>query len=265
MTFHLLYLERFSIRDKKAGLTEPSGLALTAEGNGFWTVSDDTKGVFRLDLKGKVQAHLDFGVKKTGFEGITLGPEKNELLAVREESNEFYRIDLEKKLVTKKKKLKKMAAFSTIEAQFASGSGNKGLEGLTWNAKTASYFVLKEGRPGLLIEVSTDLETVLSHQTLDQGRGFESCGHRSQEIDFSGLCYDAEREAFWIVSDQMQRLYLYDGARGKVLASAPLLYNKDGTKKAVEKAEGVIYDPNRKRIFIASDKEARIYVFGVKT
>ena len=42
------------IRDPGLGMNEPSGLMLNANGSALYTVRDDTKAIFRLDLKGRV-------------------------------------------------------------------------------------------------------------------------------------------------------------------------------------------------------------------
>ncbi len=49
MSFNLTYLDRHDIRDEDEGLNEPSGLVQSDQDDGFWTVSDDTKKVFKLD------------------------------------------------------------------------------------------------------------------------------------------------------------------------------------------------------------------------
>ena len=54
MSFSLTYLDRQDIKDEDEGLSEPSGLALSNGHDGFWTVSDDTKKVFKLDREGSV-------------------------------------------------------------------------------------------------------------------------------------------------------------------------------------------------------------------
>ena len=47
-------LEHIPIRDVSSGLNEPSGLALNRSGSKLYTVSDDTKIIFNLDLQGKI-------------------------------------------------------------------------------------------------------------------------------------------------------------------------------------------------------------------
>jgi hypothetical protein len=53
-------LSRHRIRDPGLGLNEPSGLTLNADGSALYTVSDDTKAIFRLDLQGRVSVSDTF-------------------------------------------------------------------------------------------------------------------------------------------------------------------------------------------------------------
>ena len=53
-SMRLELLSRHLIRDPALGLNEPSGLALNRDGSALYTVGDDTKAIFRLDLKGGV-------------------------------------------------------------------------------------------------------------------------------------------------------------------------------------------------------------------
>ena len=50
----LTLIAQHRILDRAAGLNEPSGLTLNADGSALYTVSDDTKAIFKLDLKGRL-------------------------------------------------------------------------------------------------------------------------------------------------------------------------------------------------------------------
>ena len=56
-------LEHHSIKDAASGLNEPSGLALSRQGSSLYTVSDDTKIIFNLDLQGKIIPHSSSTLK----------------------------------------------------------------------------------------------------------------------------------------------------------------------------------------------------------
>ena len=164
MNFNLTYLDRKNITDEDEGLEEPSGLAIEPGDDGFWTVSDDTKKIFKLDSEGDVDKDESFEIPVKGLEGITLDSTGEFLLTVKEESNEIIKIEIAAREVVAARPLSGMEGFDTI-APFFDGEGeNKGLEGITWNADTGTLFVLKEGKPGLLIEVSPDLDEGLGHE-----------------------------------------------------------------------------------------------------
>ena len=50
----LTLISQHRILDRAAGLNEPSGLTLNADDSALYTVSDDTKAIFKLDLKGRL-------------------------------------------------------------------------------------------------------------------------------------------------------------------------------------------------------------------
>ena len=264
MSFSLTYLDRHKIEDRGEGLTEPSGLVLAGGHAGFWTVSDDTKKIFKLDRNGDVEAGGSFEIPVKGLEGITLDRSGEFLIAVKEETNEVLRIEIATQEIAERKKLADMAGYDAIAPFFAGGGQNKGLEGVTWNGHSDTIFAVKEGKPGLLVEVSADLQRIEGHRVLNETNGFRDTNLSADDIDFSGLCYDTTRKAVWIVSDKAKRVFLYDWASNRVVQSAPLGYGKDGAYEEVEKAEGIAVDPAANRLYVVSDEEARIYIFDVR-
>lgn len=259
----LVYIDRFDIKNKDEGLREPSGLTLTAAGDALWTVSDDEKKVFQLTLQGKLQKAQSFKFTAKGLEGIALDPTGAFLLTVKEEDNELFLINVNTHKVVQQKRLADLQGYAQVAADFANSDKNKGLEGVTWNSGANTIFVLKEGEPGLLLELSADLSKILAHKRLNRQNGFVDNDVSDAKLDFSGLFYDATRRNFWIVSDQGQRLFLYDWAANRVVESIPLAYSRNGRTQEIEKAEGVAFDPAASRLYVVSDAEARLYVFEV--
>ena len=264
MSFSLTYLDCYDIKDENEGLREPSGLLLSPGQDGFWTVCDEEKKVFKLDWEGRVESGQSFEIPVEGLEGITLDPTGEFLLAAKEETNAIVRIEIATREAEKPRPLAEMTGFGAIAAYFQGDDDNKGLEGITWNTHSNTVFVVKERDPGLLIEVSADLTTIVSDRVLNQDSGFVDTNLGSEKIDFSGLCYDATRKAFWIVSDDAKRVYLYDWTANRVVQSAPLGYGEDGNYREVEQAEGIAVDPRANRLYAVSDKEAQLYVFDVR-
>lgn len=261
--FGLTFLNRFKIKNKKAGLTEPSGLVLARGGKGFWTIGDETKRVFRLTAGGALLPDEAIDMPKKGLEDITIDPAGKNLYVAREKKNEIFKLDIKARQVVGRQKLNDMRGYCAIAHYFASSSGNKGLEGLTWNDSTGSFFALKEGNPALLIEVSPGLRSIRNHTVLDARKGFVDPTSPGRKVDCSGICCDPAGAAFWIVSDQARRVYHYELRTGRVSHSAVLSYSRNGRYGEIEKAEGVAYDARSNRLFVVSDAEARIYTYAV--
>ncbi len=264
ISLSLTYLERLKIKNKSEGLYEPSGVTLSQQENALWTFGDDTKKIFKLALDGKLMKDKSFKIPEKGLEGICLDPTGQFLFAIKEETNEIMKIKIDTEKVTERNFLKETIGYDTIASFFTNSGGNKGLEGIAWNDKTGTIFVLKEGAPGLLIEVSADLQNIRSYKLLNENNGFYDTHLNSEDIDFSGICYDLNRNCFWIVSDKAKRLFLYNWEVNNVTQSFKLGYSKKGEYCEIEKAEGVTIDRNSNRLYIVSDKEAMLYVFDIR-
>jgi uncharacterized protein YjiK len=261
----LVLVDHFDIKNKREGLDEPSGLALSLDKSALWTISDDTNKVFKLDLEGRVDQSFD--ISESGLEGIALDPTGELLLAVKEESNEILRLKIETGNVIERKSLAAMEDYESIAGYFADDpTENKGLEGIAWNDQTGTIFVLKEGIPGLLIEISADFKAIQSHKLLDREKGFTGAELDDDPIDFSGICYDHGRDSFWIVSDKARRLFLYELARDEITQNVPLSDSLDGGNQRIKKAEGVAFDPESSRLYVVRDikKLPRLYVFEIR-
>ena len=87
-------LEHHPIRDAISGLNEPSGLALDRQGTSLYTISDDTKIIFNLDLQGKIIPDSSFHINVKDLEGLALTADDKTILAVQEESNSIIRFDI---------------------------------------------------------------------------------------------------------------------------------------------------------------------------
>lgn len=262
-TLRLVYIERHNIENKEEGLREPSGLALSSAGDALWTVSDDEEKIFQLSLNGEIITAQSFRIPDKGLEGIALDPTGAFLLVVQEEENELILVDVATHEVVQRKRLRDMLGYDQVAADFASGDSNKGLEGVSWHGDSNTIFVLKEGEPGLLLELSADLSQILNHRRLDRQNGFRDSDTADAELDFSGLFYDASRRNFWIVSDRGRRLFLYDWEANRVLQSMSLAYGQNRDDE-IDKAEGVAFDSSTNRLYVVSDAETRLYVFEVQ-
>ena len=87
-------LEHHPIRDAASGLNEPSGLALDRQGTSLYTVSDDTKIIFNLDLQGRIIPNSSFLINVKDLEGLAVTADDKTILAVQEESNSIIQFDI---------------------------------------------------------------------------------------------------------------------------------------------------------------------------
>ena len=258
----LTYVNHFKIADKVEGLNEPSGLALSYEGDALWTISDDTKKIFKLSFDGGLRKDEIFQISDKELEGIALDPTGEFLFAVKEETNEIIKIKISTQKVVDRRRLAEMSSYDSIAHYFDSSGANKGLEGITYHSE-GTIFVIKEGIPGLLIEVSSELTAVRSHQRLSSENGFFDVKVAEEKLDFSGICYDQTRDYFWIISDKAKRLFLYNWNINKVIKSFKLGYEKNGKYRKIKKVEGVAIDSKANHLYLVSDKEARLYIFDI--
>ncbi len=211
------------IYQAKLDVHEPSGLAISLNGNRLWTVSDRKKRVYQLDLQGNVLKKLP----KTQFdlEGITTTENENELWIIGERKRQLIQID------TLGNEIRRMK----IDLP---GSKNEGLEGIAWNSKEKAFYLLNEKKPGALIK-------------LDHHFSIEKKYVLDVASDYSGLFYDAVLDKFWIASDESRLLMLWSPQLGVERTFSP----------GINKAEGVAVDARRKRIYIVSDAENALFVF----
>jgi len=259
----LKLIDEHRILDEAAGLNEPSGLTLNADGSALYTVSDDTKAVFKLDLKGRLSITGSFFVGVDDLEGIAISADGQQLLMVQEETNSIITIDLESRRELSRRPLAGMENYDTISDYFPDPPDNKGLEGITVNTRNNHVFVVKEGRPGVLIEVSADQHSVLGSRLLSAENGFNHPKIGQDKLDFSGLSYDSSRDTIWITSDKGQCLFHYDWNHNKVLQRLDLSVEHNGKAKPIRKSEGVAIDPERRRLYVVSERDGRLYVYKI--
>ena len=260
-SMRLELLSRHRIRDPGLGLNEPSGLTLNRDGSALYTVSDDTKAIFRLDLQGTVSVSDSFFIGLDNLEGIAIRRDDSELLVVQEESNSVVVVDLNSRKERYRRPLSAMTNFDTIAHHFPDPPDNNGLEGITVNTRNNHVVVVKECQPGLLIELDSSLTTILSTRVLQPSQGFIHPELEAEKLDFSGLSYDRSNDTFWIVSDKGRCLFQYDWTGDTVLQRLNLTISSGDKPKRIRKPEGVAFDPVQKRMYVVSDRDADLYVF----
>ena len=259
--FRLELISRHRIKDTGFGLNEPSGLTLNADSTALYTVSDDTKAIYCIDLEGQVLTSESFFVSVSDLEGLALSGGGQKLFAVQEDSNTLISVDVASRRKLQHHPLAEMANYASVAMHFPAEPDNKGLEGFTVNSTNQHVFVVKESRPGLLIELDPECSAILSSRLLSQANGFSHPKLGPRRLDFSSLSYDSQRDTLWIASDQGQCLFHYDWNGDQVLQRLDLMLEPEGKSKCVRKAEGIAVDSERGRVYVVSDRDAELYVF----
>ena len=251
------------ILDKGAGLNEPSGLTLNTDGTALYTVSDDTKAIFKLDLKGRLRISESFFIGVDDLEGIAISADGSRLLAVQEDTNSIITVAIASRKEISSRPLAAMENYGLVAHHFPDPPDNKGLEGITVNTRNNHVFVVKEGRPGVLIEISPDLGAIIAARLLTTTNGFDHPRVGPDKLDFSGLSHDSTRDTLWITSDKGQCLFHYDWSTDQVLQRLDLNLESDQKPAKIRKSEGVAFDPVKRRLYVVSERDAQLYVFRV--
>ena len=254
-------LEHHPIRDAASGLNEPSGLALDRQGTSLYTVSDDTKIIFNLDLQGRIIPDSSFLINIKDLEGVAVTADGKMILAVQEESNSIIQFDIISRKEIQQIPLRTLKNYDQIAVYFNHKNQNKGLEGITINFNNNHIFVVKEGEPGLLIELDSKCETIINHCKLNEKHGFKHPRIKSEKLDYSGLSYDYTSDTIWITSDKGECLFHFNFDDKQVLNRLDLPRESDTQSKRVAKSEGIAFDPNNQRLYIVSERDCELYIY----
>ena len=203
---------------------EPSGLTLTSEQNGFWTVSDEDSSLYKLDSYGMIIKKI----KVNGFdlEGITV-IDGATLAIVLERTREVVILD------TAGTELKRVKIN-------LDGELNLGLEGITYNENTKHFYIVNEKDPPLIIELDGDLNEV-RRDTIKFA------------ADVSGIFYDENDNMLWILSDEDQMVVKTDLELNIITKF----------KLSVIQPEGITVNSTGDRMYIISDREEKLSVYKI--
>ena len=254
-------LEHHPIKDTASGLNQPSGLTVNRQGSSLYTVSDDTKIIFNLDLEGRIIPDSSFLVDVKDLEGLAVTADDKTILAVQEQSNSIIHFDIASRKEFQRTPLATLNNYDQISTYFNRRNQNKGLEGITINFNNNHIFVVKEGDPGLLIELDSECKTIISFCKLSDKYGFKHPRINFEKLDFSGLSYDHSRDTIWITSDKGECLFNFDWNKKKVLNRLDLPRDPQIQSKRVAKPEGIAFDPINQRLYIVSERECELYIY----
>lgn len=212
--------DTLSIYDSyKLKISEPSGI--TYFNNYLYIVSDTNGIIYRTDLKGTIVEEIKTGFKD--LEGVAVD-NSGELFVVSETKRIL--VSIEKLYETRKK-------FNVKGTQKLK---NSGLEGLSFNPKNNTFYVVNEKAPKQILNISKKGK-VLSTVEINFVK------------DLSGISIDDSGDSLWLLSDESQKI-VNISKKGKLLRSY---------KIPVKKAEGIVVVKNK--IYVVSDSQKKLYVF----
>ncbi len=203
-------------------VTEPSGLTYDPGTQTLWTVSDPPANqIYNIGLDGELLQTLNF--VGNDLEGIAFDISTNSLWVAEEETTEIINVSLQGEELQR------------IELSISQYTMNSGLEGLCLGS-SGEFYLLKEKDPGLFIKVSQDFSNLQETEL-------------SFADDYTGIFYDDSRDGFWIVSDESEKLYLWD----------PINDIREQYSLNFPKAEGIVFIAETNTFYIVSDSEQKLY------
>ncbi|NIP26295.1 hypothetical protein GWN28_04805 [candidate division KSB1 bacterium] len=113
MGLNLSYLGCFKIENEGAGLYAPSGLALSQDRSALWTVSDDTRKVFKLSFDGDLQEGKSFENSGRGLEGIAIEP-TGQFFFMMNNDNEIIKLNVTSQEVADRIGLSQIAGYEAV-------------------------------------------------------------------------------------------------------------------------------------------------------
>lgn len=270
-TADLTLLERHRISSPSLDFLEPSGLALVPDGQSLLSISDGSKHVYRLSLRGDVSLAWPSQTPIDDPEGITFATDGS-VIVVSEDTRTLTVLDPNTGATLSNHPLAKMKGFGNLESILANNPLNRGTEGVAIDPDTGRVFVVIENTPRLLLTLSADLTEILDWAELTKDAGFVSPYAKDKKLDVSGLAFGTGQNQLWIVSDTGRSLFIYDLVQ-KTAQRVGLTYagddDGDDKIKTVKNAEGIVVDFDTKKLYVVTDfgqgdhKKARLFVFAL--
>jgi uncharacterized protein YjiK len=251
-------------------LEEASGLGLAKQQTELWSISDDNCIVFKMQLNGTAvsnypsdKAYCPSSVSDTDFEGVTYAPpppgisDDHYLYIANENGNKIVPFNYSTHIYGTQVPLSGMTGYGsvgctgggTVSSVFSGSDPNSGLEGITWNPDLASFFVIKEKDPGLIVQISSNLTQILACKVLSLPNA----------TDYSDISYDPTRGQFWIASDEAANVYLYNWSTNSMVK---------GWHLGIANMEGIAFNPANSRLYIATDNgggsDSYLYTYNVQ-
>lgn len=216
--FEELLLQKMS----SINVPEPSGLAISYDGNFFWCVSDSDRKVYKLDKDGNIIK--SFVIIGEDIEGVTV-IDSLRIALVIERTREVVVTDTSgNELIRKKFNL--------------NGRLNEGLEGICFDVYSNNFYLVNEKNPGLLIKTDSSFTEVYRKEIMIAK-------------DYSDIFFAAEDTTLWILSDESKKI-IHADLNGIMINQ----YSID-----VQQPEGLVVDYTTKKVYVVSDKKEELYEF----
>lgn len=254
---------------------EASGLGLAKNQSSLWSISDGELKVYKLTLSGgndgsfvPTPVNVQSTLSDFDFEGVTFAPpppgitDDHFIYVANEATQAIVPVNYDTQKYYAEKPLSGMSGYSsvgctgggTVYSAFhhTGADPNSGLEGITWDPDLATFFVIKEKDPGLIIQISSDLTQILACKTLSLPNA----------TDYSDISYDPTRGQFWIASDEAKYVYLYDWSTNSAVKRWHF------TSADMANMEGIAFNPSNSRLYIATDNgdgsDSYMYTYSVQ-
>ncbi|MCA1801741.1 MAG: SdiA-regulated domain-containing protein, partial [Rhodothermaceae bacterium] len=162
-----------------------SGLALDADPQRLWTVSDQSGGrIYQISLTGEIITELFYS--GDDMEGITYDAKSGTLWIVEERMREIVQLGPIGQVLQR------------ISVDIGPELENDGPEGIAFNTLTGHFYVANERNPMVIMELDTSL-VITSETNIAFEGGFAIS-------DISGLFHEPGRDELWILSDISQKI-----------------------------------------------------------
>lgn len=204
---------------------DASGLTLHADTGHLWTITDDDVRLVEFTTGGEFVREVklvDFddaeGVCHVGGDRFLIVEEKKMLITLVE-------------VPAGAKKVKRDGRCMVIDVK---AKKNKGLEGVSYDAKTDTLYTIREGKPPTVfcVQPVMDQENAVTREWALDISGFD---------DLSDAFFEASTGWLWLVSHESQTAAAFD-PDGAIAAEVVLKKGHHGLHENVKQAEGIVRD-----------------------
>jgi uncharacterized protein YjiK len=201
---------------KQLSFEEPSGLGLSADSKSLYCVSDRGQ-VYNISFQGNTIKKLP--ISGDDLEGVCVNSDDGSIYVVEELLGNIHHYSSSGQFIR--------------EIKILETHDNNGLEGISYDSKRKSLYVLKEKNKGELIRYSLISNTITQRQQLT----FAS--------DYSGIFYNKFTDNLWILSDESSAIYKCD-----INARVIDVYQIPFTNM-----EGIVVSENEDYAYLVSDPQ----------